>query len=99
MKGYNFYNKMFRQLKKGDIAYKVDLSSYEIEIVKVDDIKLIYTQDHNRMAMAILDFSDGQTFKVGAYFSSDFTIGRTAYYTTERKFAEVFVKTLKENAK
>lgn len=94
MKGYNFYNKMFRQLKKGDIAYKVDLSSYEVEVVKVEDIELLYTQDHNRMTMARLDFSDGQTFKVGANFSSDFTIGRTAYYTTERKFAEAFVNEL-----
>ena len=99
MKDYNCYNKKFRQLKKGDIAYKVNLSDYKVEVVKVEDIELLYVQDYNRMTMARLNFSDGQTFKVGANFSSDFTIGRTAYYTTERKFAEAFVKTLKENTK
>ena len=35
---------MFRQLKIGDVAYKVNLSDYEVSVVKVEDAKLLYTQ-------------------------------------------------------
>lgn len=99
MKGYNYYRKSFKQLKVGSIVYKVNLSNYKIDIVTVEDIKLLHTQDRNRLTLARLRFSDGRTFDVGANFSSEFTKDRLAYYTTEWKSATTFVKTIKEEIK